>query len=65
MKRFTLRLPEQLWDKVKLLAKMDYRSLNSQVVHLLETTIEHSISNVQIQTSQTKSVEKELAKPKN
>lgn len=35
----TVRLPEPLHKKVKALAKEDMRSLNSEIIYLIEKTI--------------------------
>lgn len=38
--RLTLRLPKELADKIKLLAEKENRSLNGQIVELLERATE-------------------------
>lgn len=39
-KRITLRLPEDLHDRLTDRAQEDRRSLNSEIVHLLETALD-------------------------
>ncbi|WP_327367331.1 Arc family DNA-binding protein [Streptomyces sp. NBC_01217] len=38
-KRFTLRLPDDLHARLTEHARIDRRSLNSEIVHLLEVTL--------------------------
>lgn len=40
--RFSLRLPKELADKLKRLAEKENRSLNGQIVELLERATEGS-----------------------
>jgi len=35
-KRLTVRLPKSLFDKIQELAKQERRSVNSQIIYLLE-----------------------------
>ena len=36
MKRFTLRLPIELYDKIARLAKLEKRSIHAQILYILE-----------------------------
>ncbi|WP_328671462.1 Arc family DNA-binding protein [Streptomyces sp. NBC_00328] len=38
-KRITVRLPSELHDRLAALAKRDHRSVNSEIVHLLEVAL--------------------------
>lgn len=40
IKKIVLRLPKPLWEKLKQQAEKESRSLNSQIVHLLQKSID-------------------------
>ncbi|WP_156724692.1 Arc family DNA-binding protein [Streptomyces apocyni] len=39
MIKFTLRAPEDLWERLTTQAETDRRSLNSEILHLLEVAL--------------------------
>jgi hypothetical protein len=41
MVRFTLRLPEELYEALKRLAEREHRSLHAQIVHILMEYIDN------------------------
>ena len=44
IKRITFRIPQELWAKVKILAKENNISLNKQLIELIEFGIQVFIS---------------------
>ena len=44
IKRITFRIPQELWAKVKILAKENNISLNKQLIELIEFGIQAFIS---------------------
>lgn len=44
LKRFTFRLPSELFDRIEQIAKSNYRSVNAEVI----VAIEHYLKSIEI-----------------
>ena len=42
-----IRIPEELWDKIKEISENEERSINSQIVYILKKYIEEYENNMQ------------------
>lgn len=47
IKRFTFRIPTELFDKVEAVAKNNHRSVNAEVIVAIESYLENIISKPQ------------------
>lgn len=43
LKGFTIRIPVTLAEQIEARAEVTHRSRNQEIVHLLETAIDHSV----------------------